>query len=222
MLKRYHETMIDQLKLGIIEEVKKCQSIIHYLPYKPVFNEAKDKLRIVFDASSKTSKFAHFLNNCLFSGELLIANLVGILIRSILHLILVICDVKKAFLQIGIEKKDRDVTRFLWYKNPFKDKELGNTITYRFTRLTFGLIFSHYLLALTIQSHFKNSKNLLTEELKENIYVNNIIISARNAENAKEKNKKVKDLFRKTQMNIKKFMSKHTVHTFLNFWFLCR
>lgn len=60
LLKRYDEIIKKQLKEGIIEKVKYVSlseepNIIHYLPHQPIYREDKDKLRIVYDASSKSS-----------------------------------------------------------------------------------------------------------------------------------------------------------------------
>ena len=58
-------------------------------------------------------------------------------------------------MQLILNKRDRDLTRFFWYR-VVKDKD-GNydttreMITYRFTRLPFGLTCSPFLLSATVR-----------------------------------------------------------------------
>ena len=52
---------------------------------------------------------------------------------------------------VGIAKEDRDMLRFLWLKEPFKaDSEI---VSYRFTRLVFGLRPSLAVLGAVIALH---------------------------------------------------------------------
>jgi len=47
----------------------------------------------------------------------------------------------KAFLQIGVQAHERDVTRFLWFTDPTKPSKVdGNISVYRFCRVPFGMI----------------------------------------------------------------------------------
>ena len=66
LLSKYDETFKEQQKLGIIEQGETPGKIwqTHYLPNHGIVREDKDttKLRIVFDASSKTCKVT--LNDC--------------------------------------------------------------------------------------------------------------------------------------------------------------
>ena len=59
VMKRYNAVIQDQLNKGVIEKVKgdSSNSIKHYLPHHAVINPQKTttKLRIVYDASAKTS-----------------------------------------------------------------------------------------------------------------------------------------------------------------------
>ena len=58
-------------------------------------------------------------------------------------------DIKKTFLQIGINKKDRDALRIFWYENLVSRfiKE------YRFTRAIFGAGNNLYILNATTEKH---------------------------------------------------------------------
>jgi len=67
----------------------------------------------------------------------------------------IISDIQQAFLQTSLDRKDRDLTRFLWYRISQDDE--GNRYTtnevetYRFTRLPFGLACSPLLLSAALR-----------------------------------------------------------------------
>ena len=48
---------------------------------------------------------------------MLLRNLCGILLRFRLYKTAMVADIEKAFLQIGLQPSQRDVTRFLWLNN---------------------------------------------------------------------------------------------------------
>ena len=62
---------------------------------------------------------------------------------------MLIADIEKAFLNVGVAEADRDWLRFLWY-----DEE-GNLEVYRFTRVPFGAGPSPFLLNVTLKHHFE-------------------------------------------------------------------
>ena len=58
------------------------------------------------------------------------------------YLIVVLADVEKAFLQIGILKQERDVTRFLWFHDSSRSEQVeGNLDVYLFCRVPFVVHF---------------------------------------------------------------------------------
>ena len=68
ILKEYDRTIIEQLAKGIVEPVslaEKTANQVHYLPHHGVVHRDKvtTKLRVVYDASSKT--LGPSLNECL-------------------------------------------------------------------------------------------------------------------------------------------------------------
>ena len=69
--------------------------------------------------------------------------------------LVVLADIEKSFLQVGIQDTGRDVTRFLWLKDPAKLDIDDNLITYRFCRVPFGLVCSPFLLGATIKFHLQ-------------------------------------------------------------------
>ena len=71
-LKEYDDILKSQLDNGIIERVEPDEidvDRVHYLPHKPVLREhsSSTPLRIVFDASSKTTNKDASLNDCLLT-----------------------------------------------------------------------------------------------------------------------------------------------------------
>ena len=81
-------------------------------------NKATTKVRIVYDASSKAGSDTSSLNKCLHRGPVILPDLCGLLIRFRMYPIVVLADIEKAFLQVGIQDAERDVTRFLWLRDP--------------------------------------------------------------------------------------------------------
>ncbi|KJH40804.1 hypothetical protein DICVIV_13232, partial [Dictyocaulus viviparus] len=107
LFQEYHETIIQQLNRGIIEEVKETNSltkknneIIHYLPHQAVITPNKEttKLRIVYDASAHP-KNAPSLNDVLHQGPVFLPQICDILLRFRTGNVAIISDVEKAFLQ---------------------------------------------------------------------------------------------------------------------------
>ena len=72
----------------------------------------------------------------------------AILLRFRVHHTAIISDITQAFLQLALDEKERDLTRFFWYRITQDTGGHYHTtdevMTYRFTRLPFGLICSPF------------------------------------------------------------------------------
>ena len=121
LMKQYDSIIQDQIHKGVIEKVdsRSVDGLKHYLPDHAVINPHKPttNLRVVYDASAKTKNENKSLNECLYRGPVILNDLCGLLMRFRLHQIAIVADIEKAFLQIGIQPNQRDVTRFLWLKD---------------------------------------------------------------------------------------------------------
>ncbi|GFX64120.1 integrase catalytic domain-containing protein [Trichonephila clavipes] len=92
------------------------------------------------------------------------------------------CRYKKAFLQIGLQERDRPFLRFLWREKGKND----NITVYQHNRVVFGISSSPFLLGATIEFHLKNAPDHYKETahtLLESFYVDNLVCSV----NSKEK-----------------------------------
>ena len=86
------------------------------MPHKAVVREAAQttKVRIVYDASAKSSSKNVSLNECLETGSPLQNLIWDILTRSRFRPILLCGDIENAFLQIPIRESERDALHFHW------------------------------------------------------------------------------------------------------------
>ena len=72
-----------------------------------------------------------------------------------------VSDIKKAFLNVAINEKDRNFLRILWIDNIHDPSP--EIIIYRFARVLFGLNASLYLLVASIRKHLQKYKDIEPE-----------------------------------------------------------
>ena len=161
----------EQLEEGIVERVpsKPTGNRVFYLPHKAVVRTTK--VRMVFDASAKSHPLAASINECMYTGPFLQPLLWDIMIRSRISENLLLGDIKKAFLQIGIKEEDRDAFRFLFTLHG-KEEHL------RFARVPFGAEASPFILGATLRYHIDQQPEDFAEtveELRTNTYVDNLM-----------------------------------------------
>ena len=212
MFKKYNDVIEEQLSKGVIEKVERDErdGSVHYIPHHAVITPLKSttKLRVVYDASAKTRSAKKSLNECLFRGPELLHDLCGMLLRFRIHPIAIVADIEKAFLQIGLQKDQRDVTRFLWVKdseNPFATKE--NVQEYRFKRIPFEVISSPFILGATLNFHLDSYNNQIAQQLKRNIYVDNLITGCDSVADACSLYNDAKTMFKEASMNLREWVS---------------
>ena len=114
----YTHIIEQQLQEGIVERIssKPTGKRVFYLPHKAVVRTeaVTTKVRMVFDASAKPHPLAASINEYMHTCPSLQPHLWDTMIRSRMSKNLLLGDIKKAFLQIGIKEEERDVFRFLF------------------------------------------------------------------------------------------------------------
>ena len=170
----YKKIVREQLEEGIVEVAPETptRDRTFYRPHKPVARESASttKVRMVFDASAKPHPLANSVNECMYMGPSLHPLMWDILIRARLSSHLVLADIQKAFLQIGV-REDRDAFRSLFNIND-KEQHL------RFTRVPFGGESSPFLLGATLNYHYDQQGEEFQETvqaLRQNTYVDNLM-----------------------------------------------
>ena len=156
----YANIIEGQLRVGIVEEApeRPTGERVFYMLHKPVIKESAvtTTIRMVFDGRAK-----HYP----------LANLWDIMVRACMSTNLLLGDIEKAFLQIGVKEQDRDAVRFL-----FNVK--GEDRLLRFMRVPFGVEASPFVLGATLQNHLQQQGTEFEDTvraLKENTYVDNLM-----------------------------------------------
>ena len=117
----YKKIVREQLEKGIVEVAPEMPTgdRTFYMTHKPVVRESASttKVRMVFNASGKSHPLANSINECMYTGPSLQPLLWDISIRARMSTHLVLVDIQKAFLQIGVREEDRDAFPFLFNIN---------------------------------------------------------------------------------------------------------
>ena len=150
-----------------------------YLPHRGVVKLDREttKLRIVHDASAK-SEGGLSLNDVLEKGPNLLPLLLGIPLRFRIGKVGVVGDLEKAFLQLTLEEKDRNVCCFLWL-NPQGDIE-----EYRYRKVLFGAKSSPFLQQAILKYSLEGfvGKSEIASQLLRNLYMDDPVNSVENTE----------------------------------------
>lgn len=129
---QYHNFIKEYEHLGHMTEISRpvfgC-----YLPHHAVVRAASEttKLRVVFDASAKTTSGLSF-NDIQHVGPVVQNDLFSILLRYRQHNFVVSADVEKMYRQILVDSTQRHLQLILWRDNPSEPIKIFqlNTVTY--------------------------------------------------------------------------------------------
>ena len=114
-------------------------------------------------------------------------------------------DIEKAFLQIGLESEDRDVTRFFWLKDP-SDPSSEMTV-YRFKAVLFGATCSPFILNATLLKHLSTHGDETSTAIQRNLYVDNVLTSVNSQESAVSYFSEARKLLADGGFNLRSWMS---------------
>ena len=128
----------------------------------------------------------------------MLEDLCGLLLRFQLEKVALLSD-----LQVGLQPSERDVTRFLWLKDPSKLELSGNIQIYRFARVPFGVISSPFLLGATVVHHIEKKANPVAKKIRKNIYVGNVITGMKTPVEAYQFYVEAKNIFQEASMNLR-------------------
>ncbi|XP_062704109.1 uncharacterized protein LOC134286505 [Aedes albopictus] len=212
---QYHQFMTEYVKLGYMTKVeefgeprKRC-----YLPHHPVIKKASTttKLRVVFDASCKTSTGIS-LNDSLLVGPIVqedlrstLSNVYCIMLRSRMKQIMLVADVEKMFRQIFILPEDRHLQCILWRF------DLADTVdVYELNTVTYGTKPAPFLATRTLNQLAMDEEQkypLAAKAATEDTYMDDVITGADTVQVACELRVQLEEITTKGGFRLRKWAS---------------
>ena len=213
----YDAIIQQQLADGVVEivpddEPTPAMGDVTYLPHRAVVKEDKltTKVRIVYDCSAKAGGTS--LNDCLYKGPCLTPLIFDSLLRFRSNNIALVADIASAYLQISVVPEQRDLLRFLWFRNVSDDDYTIQKL--RFNRILFGAAPSQFLLNAVIRKHalkFQETDPTFTEIVNRGFYVDDLNTSLNNSAEAIEFYKKCNSRFADASFDVRKWRTNDPV-----------
>ena len=177
-----------------------------YLPMHAVRKEESTttKLRVVFDASAKSSTGIS-LNDSLLVGPTIHPPLIDVLLRFRTHRVALTTDVSKMYRAVKLTPANRNLHRFVWRNNP-KDPLLD----YRMTRVTFGVSASSFAANMAVKQNavdYAMEYPLAAKCVDISFYVDDGLIGADSVQEATELQRQLQDLFSRGGFLLRKWNS---------------
>ncbi len=205
--------------MGILEEAPRAslETRQFYLPWFSVDKPGSHttKQRPVFDAKAKAAD-GQCLNDLLYTGPPLTPDLLGILLRFRTSPHVVICDITKAFLQVGVKPEHRDLLRIL-VPHDVEQTDARAFRILRFTRIVMGLTSSPFDLNAVLRHHYDNClmdtnrppevSSTLLQQLKANTFVDNVMATFSDASQLPETVKALQWIYESACMPLQEWAS---------------
>lgn len=177
-----------------------------YLPHHAVVKRDRitTKVRVVFDASRKTTSKAS-LNNVLMVGPTIQDDLFNILVRWRQHRVVFNADAEKMYRQVLIHKEDADFQRIVWRRDkmePIKDYCL-NTVTFGVASAPFMAVRVLKQLATDEMTRYPLGAKILENDF----YVDDVLSGADDIEEAKVRMKQLNDMLLSGGFQLRKWTS---------------
>ncbi|CAI6357679.1 unnamed protein product [Macrosiphum euphorbiae] len=201
---QYRQFMQEYESLGHMREAT-CPGKYH-IPHHAVIKQEnnKIKLRVVFDASAKSSSGVS-LNDILHVGPKLQTDISDLLHRCRLHKFMFTADICKMYRQITVIPEDRQYQHIIWrphIERPLLEYEL-NTITYGISSSPFQAIRVLHQLEREEGSKYPSVANTLSAQT----YVDDIISGANTVESVIKHQHEVTQLLLGAGFELKKWSS---------------
>ncbi|XP_075163153.1 uncharacterized protein LOC142235779 [Haematobia irritans] len=184
-LRNEYLNFIDEYEsLGHLETLSDdvdINSVRYFMPHRPVFRlqSSTTKLRVVFDASSKTDN-GFSLNDHLLVGARLQPDIFDILIRFRSYRYVITADVAKMFRQVLVHEDDCMYQCILW-----RPKKTDAIKVLKLRTVTYGTSAAPFLAVRCLNylaDHFKEKCPLGSQAILENFYMDDMLAGSNSME----------------------------------------
>jgi hypothetical protein len=204
----YAKVIEDYFRQGHAEQVpaNELDNPCYYLPHHGVTKEESTttQLRVVFDASAKTSN-QKSLNDLLLIGPKIQSDLYSILLRFREHKVAFTADISQMYRQIQIQPQYYDYQRFVW-----RFDEISEIQTYRLKTVTFGVSSAPYLAIRTLHQLASDERHNFPnayDHIMKNMYVDGLLSGSDNTENALKLKTEISECLARGTFSLRKWAS---------------
>lgn len=205
----YTEFIHEYQLMGHMKQVPEetdSEAPVYYLPHHAVLrpDSTTTKLRVVFDASCRTSTGVS-LNDALMVGPVDQDPLLAILLRFRLHRIAVVSDVAKMYRMVLTQPTDHPLHKIVWRDS--KDQPLK---FFELTTVTYGTASAPYLATRCLKKLGEDcaaTHPVASEVIQHDFYVDDMLSGADSIEEAKTLVKQVKDVSDSAGFSLRKWNS---------------
>ncbi|XP_075155734.1 uncharacterized protein LOC142229085 [Haematobia irritans] len=208
--KQYKEFMQSYEDLGHMTQIdpKKLPGPRYYIPHHCVLRpeSSTTKLRVVFDASAKTST-NRSLNDILLTGPTVQGDIFGMLLRFRLPRFVFTTHIEKMYRQILVDERDRNLQLILWRDNP------GEPVRhFQLNTVTYGTSSAPYLATRCLQRLATTRMEkypLGATILKQDFYVDDGMSGSDSLVAAKEMQSQLTSLLKEAGFKLRKWCANH-------------
>lgn len=209
----YDKVMREYIELGHMVRVSDEDDSGYYMPHHPVIKATSTttKVRVVFDASAKTSKGIS-LNEILLTGPTVQENLFSILLRFRIYIYAMTSDIAQMYRQILVHPDHHKFQRILYYQN-------NSICTFELQRVTFGVSAAPFLATRTLNRLADDESSYFpraAQVLKQDLYVDNLLTGTDSLDEIMQLRDEIIQLVRKGGFELRQWASNHK-HTLDNF-----
>lgn len=210
ILKEQYCTFMDEYEqMGHMKRVDDAvdqASPQYFLPHHPVLKDTSTttKLRVVFDASAKTSSGLS-LNDIQYVGPTVQSDLFSILLRFRLYTYVMTADLEKMYRQISIHESQRKLLQIFWRNDPSEPLQ-----TFSMNTVTYGTASAPYLATRTLNQLVTDegySFPAASEAVKQDFYVDDLLTGTHTIEDGLKLQDELIQLLGKGQFNLRKWNS---------------
>lgn len=205
---QYNAFLEEYLSLGHMRQIntREEDTGAYYIPHQPVIKEESltTKLRVVFDASAKTTtNFS--LNDTMHAGPRLQDDLSDILLRWRKHRVVFSADIEKMYRQILLTEEDQKYHRILWRFNRSEPIQ-----EFALTTVTYGTTSAPYLAVKTLQQLAKDEETkypVAARTIKKDVYIDDILSGEDSIERAIQLQNNIIQLLELGKFTLRKWSS---------------
>ena len=196
---------LGHMSLTTVDHAQPHYYIPHHCVVRP--ESLTTKLRVVYDASSKTLS-GQSLNDLLLVGPTIQQNLILTLLSFRLNKFALTADVTKMFRQFMVDERDRCYQLILWRDDQSSGFQTFclNTITYGLASSPFQAVRCLFHIADLHQNQFSVAANIL----KQDFYVYDMLTGADTIEELQRIKSEITSLLKSAGLSLSKWNSNHT------------